>query len=261
MSTPFTLPAWMSPTQPFPSLPRAGLLPAGWPGSPGLGGEAQTRGAARTGQTHIGARSAQGVCPSRCVSAGSRQLITRMSSVTVSVLDRDRGPPQCCSPLTCGAVLPWRTPDSTETERPRHRESTLWSRLRALSACRPAAHCPGRTQGASRLALLPQVALVQWTESVGLTLVSRDLTSMQLRTPGGQVLTYSLLQTFPFTSESKRMGVVVRVRAARRPQAAASGDPPPCGPRGAAGHRASCPGPSPLTETLQACYSCSKDEV
>lgn len=57
----------------------------------------------------------------------------------------------------------------------------------------------------------PQVALVQWTESVGLTLVSRDLTSMQLRTPGGQILTYCILQTFPFTSESKRMGVIVRV--------------------------------------------------
>lgn len=55
-----------------------------------------------------------------------------------------------------------------------------------------------------------EVALVQWTESVGLTLVSRDLTSMQLRTPGGQILTYSVLQTFPFTSESKRMGVIVR---------------------------------------------------
>ncbi|KAF5918999.1 hypothetical protein HPG69_003634 [Diceros bicornis minor] len=57
---------------------------------------------------------------------------------------------------------------------------------------------------------LPQVALVQWTESVGLTLVSRDLTSMQLRTPGGQILTYCILQMFPFTSESKRMGVIVR---------------------------------------------------
>nr|KAF6421719.1 putative ATPase phospholipid transporting 9B (putative) [Rousettus aegyptiacus] len=55
-----------------------------------------------------------------------------------------------------------------------------------------------------------EVALVQWTESVGLTLVSRDLASVQLRTPSGQVLTYSLLQTFPFTSESKRMGVIVR---------------------------------------------------
>ncbi|XP_058413326.1 probable phospholipid-transporting ATPase IIB isoform X4 [Diceros bicornis minor] len=55
-----------------------------------------------------------------------------------------------------------------------------------------------------------EVALVQWTESVGLTLVSRDLTSMQLRTPGGQILTYCILQMFPFTSESKRMGVIVR---------------------------------------------------
>lgn len=55
-----------------------------------------------------------------------------------------------------------------------------------------------------------EVALVQWTESVGLTLVNRDLTSMQLRTPSGQILTYSVLQTFPFTSEGKRMGVIVR---------------------------------------------------
>ncbi|XP_025853558.1 probable phospholipid-transporting ATPase IIB isoform X2 [Vulpes vulpes] len=55
-----------------------------------------------------------------------------------------------------------------------------------------------------------EVALVQWTESVGLTLVSRDLASMQLRTPSGQILTYSILQMFPFTSESKRMGVIVR---------------------------------------------------
>lgn len=63
-----------------------------------------------------------------------------------------------------------------------------------------------------------EVALVQWTESVGLTLVNRDLTSMQLRTPSGQILTYSVLQTFPFTSEGKRMGVIVRVRPGpRRP--------------------------------------------
>lgn len=55
---------------------------------------------------------------------------------------------------------------------------------------------------------------MQWTESVGLTLVNRDLTSMQLRTPGGQILTYRVLQMFPFTSESKRMGVIVRVGAA-----------------------------------------------
>ncbi|XP_058547751.1 probable phospholipid-transporting ATPase IIB isoform X9 [Neofelis nebulosa] len=55
-----------------------------------------------------------------------------------------------------------------------------------------------------------EVALVRWTESVGLTLVSRDLGSMQLRTPSGQIQTYCILQMFPFTSDSKRMGVIVR---------------------------------------------------
>ncbi|XP_028624754.1 probable phospholipid-transporting ATPase IIB isoform X3 [Grammomys surdaster] len=55
-----------------------------------------------------------------------------------------------------------------------------------------------------------EVALVRWTESVGLTLVSRDLASMQLKTPTGQILTYCILQMFPFTSESKRMGIIVR---------------------------------------------------
>ncbi|CAB1345712.1 unnamed protein product, partial [Coregonus sp. 'balchen'] len=54
------------------------------------------------------------------------------------------------------------------------------------------------------------VALVRWTESVGLTLVNRDLTSLQLKTPAGQILTYNILQIFPFTSESKRMGIIVR---------------------------------------------------
>ncbi|XP_036372247.1 probable phospholipid-transporting ATPase IIB isoform X2 [Megalops cyprinoides] len=58
-----------------------------------------------------------------------------------------------------------------------------------------------------------EVALVRWTESVGLTLVSRDLTSMQLKTPTGQILTFYILQIFPFTSESKRMGIIVREEA------------------------------------------------
>eukprot|EP00073_Rattus_norvegicus_P035695 XP_008760832.1 PREDICTED: probable phospholipid-transporting ATPase IIA isoform X1 [Rattus norvegicus] len=55
-----------------------------------------------------------------------------------------------------------------------------------------------------------EVALVQWTESVGLTLVGRDQSSMQLRTPGDQILNLTILQVFPFTYESKRMGIIVR---------------------------------------------------
>lgn len=40
---------------------------------------------------------------------------------------------------------------------------------------------------------------------------------MQLRTPGGQILTYCVLQMFPFTSEGKRMGIIVRVGRRARP--------------------------------------------
>ncbi|VDB92250.1 unnamed protein product [Peniophora sp. CBMAI 1063] len=55
-----------------------------------------------------------------------------------------------------------------------------------------------------------EVAIVQWTESVGLTLTHRDRTSMTLTTSSGHTLHYAILHVFPFTSESKRMGIVVR---------------------------------------------------
>ncbi|XP_067928556.1 probable phospholipid-transporting ATPase IIB [Watersipora subatra] len=56
-----------------------------------------------------------------------------------------------------------------------------------------------------------EVALVKWTEAVGLALVHRDLTSMTLRSPvNGLPIKYEILQTFPFTSETKRMGIIVK---------------------------------------------------
>lgn len=57
-----------------------------------------------------------------------------------------------------------------------------------------------------------EIALVSWTESTGLTLIKRDLTSMILRGPDLSLLEYDILQVFPFTSETKRMGIIVRVR-------------------------------------------------
>ena len=46
---------------------------------------------------------------------------------------------------------------------------------------------------------------------MGLTLVERDLLSIQLEGPNGHRLKYEILQLFPFTSESKRMGIILRV--------------------------------------------------
>ncbi|KIL64320.1 hypothetical protein M378DRAFT_192664 [Amanita muscaria Koide BX008] len=55
-----------------------------------------------------------------------------------------------------------------------------------------------------------EVAIVTWTQSVGLTLVFRDRTSIELQDPSGSRITFEVLDIFPFTSESKRMGIIVK---------------------------------------------------
>ncbi|VDD83642.1 unnamed protein product [Mesocestoides corti] len=57
-----------------------------------------------------------------------------------------------------------------------------------------------------------EVALVSWTASVGVTLIHRDQQLMVLRLPNGATVAYDILQMFPFSSEAKRMGIVVRDR-------------------------------------------------
>jgi phospholipid-translocating ATPase len=61
-----------------------------------------------------------------------------------------------------------------------------------------------------------EVALVQWTQEVGLALSRRDLSSMQLRGPDDRLYNYTILQVFPFTSETKRMGIIVKVCLKRK---------------------------------------------
>ncbi|KAL1916153.1 uncharacterized protein VTP21DRAFT_6157 [Calcarisporiella thermophila] len=55
-----------------------------------------------------------------------------------------------------------------------------------------------------------EVAIVKWTETIGLTLVYRDRQKMQTRTRNGEMMEFEILQVFPFTSETKRMGIIVR---------------------------------------------------
>lgn len=55
-----------------------------------------------------------------------------------------------------------------------------------------------------------EVAIVTWTQSIGLSLVFRDRTRIELQTPSGSKISFDVLDIFPFTSESKRMGIVVR---------------------------------------------------
>src|SRR5690606_21745983 len=57
-----------------------------------------------------------------------------------------------------------------------------------------------------------EIAIVRWTESVGLRLVHRDRKGMKLQSvaTGEVVVRVKILEVFPFTSEGKRMGIVVQ---------------------------------------------------
>jgi len=55
-----------------------------------------------------------------------------------------------------------------------------------------------------------EIAIVQWCGLVGLHLIHRDRHTLRLKTADGAELGYTILRIFPFTSESKRMGIVVR---------------------------------------------------
>jgi phospholipid-translocating ATPase len=57
-----------------------------------------------------------------------------------------------------------------------------------------------------------EIAIVEWTEAVGLKLVHRDRVSIVLAstTSKQEVVRVHILNIFPFTSESKRMGILVK---------------------------------------------------
>jgi phospholipid-translocating ATPase len=57
-----------------------------------------------------------------------------------------------------------------------------------------------------------EIAIVRWTEDVGLRLLHRDRGTMMLQSTktGNTVVKVRILNVFPFTSDSKRMGIIVQ---------------------------------------------------
>jgi phospholipid-translocating ATPase len=55
-----------------------------------------------------------------------------------------------------------------------------------------------------------EVALVKFAESVGIVLAARTMSRVVLTVPGGSQLHYEILAEFPFTSDAKRMGIIVQ---------------------------------------------------
>ncbi|CAH2099499.1 unnamed protein product [Euphydryas editha] len=56
-----------------------------------------------------------------------------------------------------------------------------------------------------------EVALVKWTDMMGVSLYRRDLHNISLKLrAANEIISYNILQLFPFTSESKMMGIIVQ---------------------------------------------------
>lgn len=70
----------------------------------------------------------------------------------------------------------------------------------------------GRTVTSYQASSPDEIAIVRWTESVGLRLASRDRKSMLLESTetGRAAVKVRILDIFPFTSEGKRMGIIVQ---------------------------------------------------
>ena len=57
-----------------------------------------------------------------------------------------------------------------------------------------------------------EIALVKFAEEMGMKLDRRDEIYLQLTNPCGEIEEYDILQNFPFSSDTKRMGIIMRHR-------------------------------------------------
>jgi phospholipid-translocating ATPase len=70
----------------------------------------------------------------------------------------------------------------------------------------------GRTVTSYQASSPDEIAIVKWTEAVGLRLIHRDRKGMLLQSvdSGRSVVRVRILEIFPFTSDGKRMGIIVQ---------------------------------------------------
>ena len=130
-------------------------------------------------------------------------------------------PPSSADPAAASALItPSTTFTSTTNVGTTRTRREIGSRVRdvvlALALCHNVTPTTEEENGeivTSYQASSPdEIAIVRWTESVGLRLASRDRKGMVLASPvtGKPVVKVRILDIFPFTSEGKRMGVVVQ---------------------------------------------------
>jgi phospholipid-translocating ATPase len=130
---------------------------------------------------------------------------------TNASLDRESGPPL----ITPSSTFQVPTASATRTRR------AIGTRVRdivlALALCHNVTptteeSVDGQTITTYQASSPDEIAIIRWTEAVGLKLLHRDRTGIVLQSSKTNqvVVRVRILNIFPFTSEGKRMGIVVK---------------------------------------------------
>ena len=61
-----------------------------------------------------------------------------------------------------------------------------------------------------------EIALVKFAESLGMELLERDERIIKIKDVDGEVIEYAIIANFPFSSETKRMGIILREKTTGR---------------------------------------------
>ena len=132
--------------------------------------------------------------------------------------------PSTSSDISAFAPVKGPTHASGATRSRREIGSRVRDLVLALSLCHnvtpttsPSSEDPALIETSYQASSPDEIAIVRWTESVGLRLIHRDRKSVALQSvvTGEIVVRVKILELFPFTSEGKRMGIVVQFESAR----------------------------------------------
>lgn len=86
----------------------------------------------------------------------------------------------------------------------------IFDLVQALVVCHNVTPVHERGETTYQASSPDEIAIVKWTNHIGMSLDYRDRECIRVVTVFGDTLSYEILHMFPFTSESKRMGIIVR---------------------------------------------------
>jgi len=95
-------------------------------------------------------------------------------------------------------------------KRTKSSDSKIYDLIEALSVCHSV--MPIESEGGIyyQASSPDEVAMVNYTCEIGMRLVGRDNRHLHVQNPKGDVVTYEILYTFQFNSDTKRMGIIVK---------------------------------------------------